>query len=103
MDTFKTSIYFAEKGELKQIIEDNGKFTIEAFEEIIHSNGEFPLDPKILAVSFKAFYGAFISAHFGTEAMRKAFELVEAKAHQEISRLQNTVPGIQYLIVLRKN
>ncbi|KFK27519.1 hypothetical protein AALP_AA8G393800 [Arabis alpina] len=103
VDTFKTSIYFAEQGEMRQIIEENGKFTIEAFEDIIHANGEFPLDPKILAISFKAFYGAFISAHFGVEVMRKAFELVEFKAREEISRLHNAKPGMQYLIVLRKN
>ena len=35
--------------------------------------------------------------------MRKAFELVEVKAREEFSRIQNTKPGMQYLIVLRKN
>ncbi|XP_010512124.1 PREDICTED: probable S-adenosylmethionine-dependent methyltransferase At5g38100 [Camelina sativa] len=103
VDTFRTSIYFAEQGEIRQIIEENGKFTIQAFEDIIHSENEFPLDPKILAISFKAFYGAFITAHFGTEIMRKAFELVEVKAREQMSRLQNCKPGMQYLIVLRKN
>ncbi|CAD5316468.1 unnamed protein product [Arabidopsis thaliana] len=61
LDSFKTSFYFAELGEIRQIIEENVKFTIE---DIIHSNNEFPLDLKILPVSFKAFSGAFISAHF---------------------------------------
>ncbi|KAL9310886.1 putative SAM dependent carboxyl methyltransferase [Arabidopsis thaliana] len=103
VDTFKTSIYFAEQGEIRQIIEENGKFTIEAFEDIIHSKNEFPLDPKTLAISFKALYGAFISAHFGVEVMRKAFELVEVKAREQISRLHKVKPGMQYLIVLRKN
>nr|AAM67278.1 AtPP protein [Arabidopsis thaliana] len=103
VDTFRTSIYFAEQGEIRQIIEENGKFTIEAFEDIIHAKNEFPFDPKTLAISFKAFYGAFISAHFGVEVMRKAFELVEVKAREQISRLHNSKPGMQYLIVLRKN
>ncbi|KFK34063.1 hypothetical protein AALP_AA5G097200 [Arabis alpina] len=104
VDTFKTSFYFAEQSELRQIIEENGKFTIEAFEDIIHANSEFPLDdPKILAISFKAFSGAFISAHFGTEVMKNAFDLVEFKVREEISRLHNAKPGMQYLIVLRKN
>nr|VDD01351.1 unnamed protein product [Brassica rapa] len=98
-----TPLYFAEEGELRQIIKENGKFTIEAFEDIIHPYGEFPLDPKILAVSTKASFGAFISAHFGADAMRKAFELVEVKAREEFSRIQNSKPGMQYLIVLRKN
>ncbi|KAL9861294.1 putative SAM dependent carboxyl methyltransferase [Arabidopsis thaliana] len=52
LDSFKTSFYFAELGEIRQIIEENVKFTIE---DIIHSNNEFPLDLKILPVSFKAF------------------------------------------------
>ncbi|WZZ06287.1 hypothetical protein YC2023_092208 [Brassica napus] len=93
----------SEEGELRQIIKENGKFTIEAFEDIIHPYGEFPLDPKILAVSTKASFGAFISAQFGADAMRKAFELVEVKAREEFSRIQNSKPGMQYLIVLRKN
>ncbi|KAG2322025.1 hypothetical protein Bca4012_057163 [Brassica carinata] len=103
VDSFSTPLYFAEEGELRQIIKENGKFTIEAFEDIIHPYGEFPLDPKILAVSTKASFGAFISAYFGEEAMRKAFELVEVKAREEFSRIQNAKPGMQYLIVLRKN
>ncbi|KAJ4905589.1 S-adenosyl-L-methionine-dependent methyltransferases superfamily protein [Raphanus sativus] len=103
VDSFSTPLYVAEEGELRQIIKENGKFTIEAFEDIIHPNGEFPLDPKILAVSFRASYGAFLSAYFGVETMIKAFELVEVKAREEISRIQNAKPGMQYLIVLRKN
>ncbi|CAG7903948.1 unnamed protein product [Brassica rapa] len=71
-----TPLYFAEEGELRQIIKENGKFTIEAFEDIIHPYAD---------------------------AMRKAFELVEVKAREEFSRIQNSKPGMQYLIVLRKN
>ncbi|CAL9239585.1 unnamed protein product [Arabidopsis halleri] len=78
VDSFKTSFYFAEQSEIRQIIEENGTFTIKAFEDIIHSKNDFPLDPKILAFSFKAFSGAFISTHFGTET--------------------NAKPGMQYLI-----
>ncbi|CAH8383637.1 unnamed protein product [Eruca vesicaria subsp. sativa] len=103
VDSFSTPLYVAEEGEIRRIIDENGKFTIEAFEDIIHPNGEFPLDPKILAVSFRASYGAFLSAHFGVEAMRKAFELVEVKAQEQITRIKNAKPGMQYLIVLRKN
>ncbi|CAH2065716.1 unnamed protein product [Thlaspi arvense] len=103
VDSFSTPLYIAEESELRQIIKENGKFTIEAFEDIIHPNGEFPLDPKILAVSFRASFGAFLSAHFGVDAMRKAFELVEVKAREDFPRIQNAKPGMQYLIVLRKN
>ncbi|KAL0701022.1 hypothetical protein Bca4012_057144 [Brassica carinata] len=53
VDSFSTPLYIAEEGELRQIIKENGKFTIEAFEDIIHPNGEFPLDPKILAAPVK--------------------------------------------------
>ncbi|CAH8383453.1 unnamed protein product [Eruca vesicaria subsp. sativa] len=102
VDSFNIPLYFAEESELRQIIEENGKFTIEAFEEIIHANGEFPLDPKILAVSFRSFFGALLSAHFGVDTMRKVFELVEVKAREEFSRIQNAKPGLQYLIVLSK-
>ncbi|RID55398.1 hypothetical protein BRARA_G02664 [Brassica rapa] len=103
VDSFSTPLYVAEESELREIIKENGKFTIEAFEDIIHPNGEFPLDPKILAVSFRACCGALLSAHFGVDTMRKAFELVEVKAREEFSRIQNAKPGMQYLIVLRKN
>ncbi|CAF2188667.1 hypothetical protein HID58_027290 [Brassica napus] len=103
VDSFSTPLYIAEEGELRQIIKENGKFTIEAFEDIIHPNGEFPLDPKILAVSFRASYGAFLSAYFGVDTTRKVFELVEVKARKEFSKIQNAKPGMQYLIVLRKN
>ncbi|CAH8363015.1 unnamed protein product [Eruca vesicaria subsp. sativa] len=103
VDTFSTPLYIAEEGEIRQIIKENGKFTMEAFEDIIHPYGEFPLDPKILAVSTRASFGAFITAHFGADAMRNAFELVEVKAREEFSGIQNAKPGMQYLIVLRKN
>ncbi|CAH8335013.1 unnamed protein product [Eruca vesicaria subsp. sativa] len=103
VDSFSTPLYVPEEGEIRRIIDENGKFTIESFEDIIHPNGEFPLDPKILAVSFRASYGAFLSAHFGVEAMKKAFELVEVKAEEDITRIKNAKPGMQYLIVLRKN
>ncbi|CAA7030317.1 unnamed protein product [Microthlaspi erraticum] len=103
VDSFRTPLYMAEEGELKQIIEENGKFKIEVFDDIIHPNGDFPLDPKILATFFKAIYGAFLSAYFGADVIRKAFELVEVKAREELSRFKNAKPGMQYLIVLCKN
>lgn len=103
MDSFRTPFYMAEEGELKKIIEENRKFTIEVFDDIIHPNGEFPQEPKILAASFKAIFGAFLSAHFGADVIKKAFELVEVKAREEICRFKNAKPGMQYLIVLRKN
>ena len=103
VDSFSIPLYVAEESELRKIIKENVKFTIEAFEDINHPNGEFPLDPKILAVSFRACCGALLSAHFGLDTVRKAFELVEVKASEEFSRIQNAKPGMQYLIVLRKN
>lgn len=103
VDSFSTPLYIAEEGELRKIIKENGKFTVEAFENIIHPNEEFPLDPKILAVSFNATFGAFLSAHFGEKAVRKAFELVEVKIQENISLIKNAKPVMQYLIVLRKN
>ncbi|CAH2065714.1 unnamed protein product [Thlaspi arvense] len=102
VDSFSTPLYFAEEGELKQIIKENGRFTIEAFEDIIHPKGEFTLDPKILAVSCRASFGTFLSIQFGEEVITKAFVLIEAKAREELPRLQNAKPGMQYLIVLRK-
>ncbi|CAN6843279.1 unnamed protein product [Brassica oleracea] len=51
VDSFSTPLYFAEENELKQIIEENGRFTIEAFEDIIHAKGEFTLDPKSIPKS----------------------------------------------------
>ncbi|CAH2065718.1 unnamed protein product [Thlaspi arvense] len=103
VDSFSTPLFLAEECELRQIIKENGKFTIEAFEDIIHPYVEFPIDPKIMAVSTKASFGAFLTAHFGADAMRKVFELVEVKIREDLSRVQNAKPGMQYLIVLRKN
>ncbi|KAL0682611.1 hypothetical protein Bca4012_049459 [Brassica carinata] len=102
VDSFSTPLYFAEESELKQIIEENGRFTIEAFEDIIHAKGEFTLDPKVLAVSCRASFGTFLSQHFGEQVFTKVFDLIEAKLRQEIPRLLNAKPGMQYLIVLRK-
>ncbi|KAF3498714.1 hypothetical protein DY000_02053379 [Brassica cretica] len=74
----------------------------EAFEDIIHAKGEFTLDPKVLAVSCRASFGTFLSQHFGEQVFTKVFDLIEAKLRQEIPRLLNAKPGMQYLIVLRK-
>ncbi|EFH63319.1 hypothetical protein ARALYDRAFT_894348 [Arabidopsis lyrata subsp. lyrata] len=100
VDSFNITLYIVEEGELRalrQIIEENGKFTIKAFEDIIQPSGE-TLDPKILAVYFKCAFRGILSTHFGAETMRKAFELVESKAHLEFSRLQKAKPAMQYLI-----
>ncbi|CAN7039767.1 unnamed protein product [Brassica rapa subsp. trilocularis] len=102
VDSFSTPLYFAEENELKQIIEETGRFTIEAFEDIIHAKGEFTLDPKVLAVSCRASFGTFLSQHFGEQVFTKVFDLIEAKLRQELPRLLNAKPGMQYLIVLRK-
>ncbi|XP_010415208.1 PREDICTED: probable S-adenosylmethionine-dependent methyltransferase At5g38780 [Camelina sativa] len=102
VDSFNIRLYIAEEGELRQIIEENGKFTVEAFEDI-NQPIEESSDPKIFVASSKAALGGILSAHFGAEAMRKAFDLVEVKAHQNFSRIENAKPGMQYLIVLRKN
>ncbi|WZZ32521.1 hypothetical protein YC2023_015922 [Brassica napus] len=69
VDSFSTPLYFAEENELKQIIEENGRFTIQAFEDIIHAKGEFTLDPK--------------------QVFTKVFDLIEAKLRQELPRLLN--------------
>ncbi|KAF3526968.1 hypothetical protein F2Q69_00050888 [Brassica cretica] len=42
VDSFSTPLYVAEESELRKIIKENVKFTIEAFEGINHPNGEFP-------------------------------------------------------------
>ncbi|CAA7030316.1 unnamed protein product [Microthlaspi erraticum] len=93
VDSFSTPLYAAEEGELRQIIKENGNFTVEAFEDIIHPNGEFELDPKILAASFKATFGAFLSAHFGEQLQGKALNLSR-------SRYRNTffASRMQFLI-----
>ncbi|KAG2281005.1 hypothetical protein Bca52824_052225 [Brassica carinata] len=101
VDSFSTPLHFAEEN-LKQIIEENGRFTIEAFEDIIHAKGEFTLDPKVLAVSCRASFGTFPSQHFGEQVFTKVFDLIEAMLRQELPRLLNSKPGMQYLIVLRK-
>ncbi|KAG2281001.1 hypothetical protein Bca52824_052221 [Brassica carinata] len=86
VDSFSTPLYFAEESELKY-----------------HSRkGEFTLDPKVLAVSCRASFGTFLSQHFGEQVFTKVFDLIEAKLRQEIPRLLNAKPGMQYLIVLRK-
>ncbi|CAE5963165.1 unnamed protein product [Arabidopsis arenosa] len=86
------------QSEIRQIIEENEKLTIKAFEDIIHSKNDFPLDPKILAVSYKAFSGAFISAHFGIETMGKAFELAENR-----HGIPKTPQGLKRILVVRRS
>ncbi|EOA34343.1 hypothetical protein CARUB_v10021864mg [Capsella rubella] len=102
VDSFNITLYIAEESELRQIIEENGKFTLEGFEDILQPNKESS-EPKIFAASAKAALGGILTAHFGEEGMIKAFELVEAKAHQNFTRIENAKSGMQYLIVLRKN
>jgi len=103
LDTFKLPIYAPQADELKQIIEDNGCFTIEVFENIIHAKGEYPLDPEFLTVSFKVTVGGSVASLFGQDGMEKTFELVKEKTQEMLPQIAKAKPGMQYLIVLRRN
>ncbi|CAE6075147.1 unnamed protein product [Arabidopsis arenosa] len=103
LDTFKLPIYAPQADELKQIIEDNGCFTIEVFEKISHAKGEYPLDPEFLTVSFKVTVGGSVASLFGQDAMEKTYELVKEKTQEMLPQLAKAKPGMQYLIVLRRN
>ncbi|KAL1200902.1 Farnesoic acid carboxyl-O-methyltransferase [Cardamine amara subsp. amara] len=103
LDTFKLPVYFAQVDVLKQIIEDNGCFTIEVFEKISHANGEYPLDHEYLTLSFKATVGGSVASQFGQDAMEKTYELVKKKTQEKLPQIAKAKPGFQYLIVLRKN
>ncbi|XP_006291387.2 farnesoic acid carboxyl-O-methyltransferase [Capsella rubella] len=103
LDAFKLPIYAAQEDDLKQIIEANGCFTIEAFEKITHGKGEYPLDTNYLTLAFKASLGGSIAAQFGQDAMEKTYELVSEKTEEMLPQLAKAKPGIQYLIVLRRN
>ncbi|KAL1200898.1 Farnesoic acid carboxyl-O-methyltransferase [Cardamine amara subsp. amara] len=103
LNTFKLPIYLAHTDVLKQIIEDYGCFTIEVFKKISHANGEFPLDPEYLTQSFKVTVGGSVASQFGQDAMEKTYELVKKKTQEKLPQLAQAKPGMQYLIVLRKN
>ncbi|KAL9277772.1 putative SAM dependent carboxyl methyltransferase [Arabidopsis thaliana] len=89
LDTFKLPIYAPQADELKQIIEDNG--------------GEYPLDPEFLTVSFKVTVGGSVASLFGQDGMEKIFELVKEKTQEMLPQIAKAKPGMQYLIVLRRN
>ncbi|XP_010503138.1 PREDICTED: probable S-adenosylmethionine-dependent methyltransferase At5g38100 [Camelina sativa] len=103
LDAFKLPIYATQADDLKQIIEDNGSFTIEAFEKITHGKGEYPLDTNYLTLAFKASLGGSVAALFGQDAMEKTYELVREKTQEMLPQLAKAKPGMQFLIVLRKN
>ncbi|KFK34559.1 hypothetical protein AALP_AA5G161600 [Arabis alpina] len=103
LDAFKLHVYLAHADDLKRIIKDNGSFTIEVFEKISHAKGEHPLDPEYLTVSFKSTIGGVVTSQFGQEAMEKTYELVKEKTQEMLPQLAKAKPGMQYLIVLRKN
>ncbi|CAL9247662.1 unnamed protein product [Arabidopsis halleri] len=102
LDTFKLPIYVAYAGEINQIIDDNGCYTIEKFDIISYENEEIPLDPDFLTVSFKVTIGGIVSSQFGRHVMEKTFEVVKTKTQEMIPQLANARPGMQYLIVLRR-
>ncbi|KFK33919.1 hypothetical protein AALP_AA5G077700 [Arabis alpina] len=103
LDAFKLPIYLAHADDLKQIITDNGCYTIEVFDKISHEHGEFPLDPEYLTISFKVTVGGIVTSQFGQDAMEKTYELVKEKTQEMLPQLAKAKPGMQYLIVLRKN
>ncbi|KAL9293837.1 Farnesoic acid carboxyl-O-methyltransferase [Arabidopsis thaliana] len=103
LDTFKLPIYAPNVDELKQIIEDNKCFTIEVFEKISHAKGEYPLDPEYLTSAFKVTVGGSVASLFGQDAMEKTYELVKEKTQEMLPQIAKAKPGMQYLIVLRRN
>ncbi|KAG7564491.1 S-adenosyl-L-methionine-dependent methyltransferase [Arabidopsis suecica] len=102
LETFKLPIYVAYAGEIKQIIDDNGCYTIARFDIISYENEEIPFDPKFLTVSFKVTIGGIVSSQFGQHVMEKTFEVVKTKTQEMIPQLANAKPGMQYLIVLQR-
>ncbi|CAH8307379.1 unnamed protein product [Eruca vesicaria subsp. sativa] len=103
LDTFKLPIYLAHADELKGIIEENKCFTTELFESIRHAKGEYPLDPEYLMLTFKVTVGGTVASQFGQDVMEKTFELVKEKTQEMLPQIAKAKPGMQYLIVLRKN
>lgn len=89
--------------EFKSVIEDNGCFTLEAFEKISHANEELPLDPKFLTTSNKVTFGGVIESRFGKEAMEKTMELIEEKCPEILPKLASAKSGMQFFIMLRRN
>ncbi|KAJ0242964.1 hypothetical protein HA466_0202190 [Hirschfeldia incana] len=103
LDSFNFPIYPAHVAEFKSVIEDNGCFTIQAFEKISHANEEFPLDPEFLATSNRVTFGGVIESRFGKEAMERTHELYEKKCPEILPELANAKSGMQFFIMLRRN
>ncbi|CAA7046544.1 unnamed protein product [Microthlaspi erraticum] len=103
LDKFNFPIYPAHVEEFKRVIEDNGCFTIKAFERISHENEEYPLDPKFLATSYKVTFGGVLESRFGKDAMEKTMQLIEEKCSEILPQLANAKSGMQYFIMLQKN
>ncbi|XP_010528515.1 PREDICTED: probable S-adenosylmethionine-dependent methyltransferase At5g38780 [Tarenaya hassleriana] len=102
LDSFNMPIYVAQVGEIKDVIEENGCFELEAFEKVSHANDEFPLDAKFLATLHKVTFGGLFESQFGKDAVEKAMGCFEGKVQDSLQELANAKAGMQFFVLLRR-
>lgn len=103
IEAFNLPIYSPRVGEMREVIEKDGRFSIEKMELTNPKSVVGPIDVGSLIMHLRAGMEGVFTAHFGSSVVEKMFTNVSAKA-QQISRFWEAVDtaSTQLFIVLKR-
>ncbi|XP_010552094.1 PREDICTED: probable S-adenosylmethionine-dependent methyltransferase At5g38780 [Tarenaya hassleriana] len=103
VESFKLPIYFPQFSELKEVIEQNGCFSIEVMEEVKHPMEDMPFTDGFIISMFRAMLHGFIEEHFGGGVVDELFDRFGKKSTRDRSIYSRaSQKDMQYFILLKK-
>ncbi|KAK6127662.1 hypothetical protein DH2020_038578 [Rehmannia glutinosa] len=103
VDTFNVPCYFSSPQELEQVINQNGRFTIEMMESL--PKLEVPnisSIPQVLCRAARAITEELIKEHFGHEILDQVFGLFQEKIVKALDRIMGTDFNLFMLLKLKE-
>ncbi|KAK6127694.1 hypothetical protein DH2020_038568 [Rehmannia glutinosa] len=103
VDTFNVPCYFSSPHELEQVINQNGRFSIEMMESLPKLKApNISSIPQDVTRSLRAIMEELIKEHFGHEILDKVFSLFQEKIVKALDRILGTDFNLFMLLKLKE-
>ncbi|KAK6127695.1 hypothetical protein DH2020_038569 [Rehmannia glutinosa] len=103
VDTFNVPCYFSSPQELEQVINQNGRFTIEMMESLPKLEvPKISSIPQVLCRATRAITEELIKEHFGHEILDQVFGLFQEKIVKALDRIMGTDFNLFMLLKLKE-
>ncbi|XP_010552050.1 PREDICTED: probable S-adenosylmethionine-dependent methyltransferase At5g38780 [Tarenaya hassleriana] len=102
VESFNLPVYFPQFSELKEVIEQNGCFTIEIMEEVKHPMEDMLLSNDFITSSYRAIFHGVIEEHFGGGVIDELFDRFAKKLNKDPVDFFKCQKDMQYFILLKR-